>query len=137
MSTSRDRTSTVGRMWWLGDVTSSKEEGEAVQGGQGAPSTKKQEEGGGKAKDLYAYVANAMCLGHCRTLHSSIPHMSCSGYRPVFNNCFFSSILSTETSISSFRPVGMSNRESDWRLSQESESHSPRLAVFIKAHSKL
>ena len=60
MSTSRDRTSTVVRMWLLGDVTSSKEEGEAAQGGQGAPSTKKQEEGGGKAKDLYAYAANAM-----------------------------------------------------------------------------
>lgn len=29
MSSSRDRTSTVGRMWWLEDVTSSEEEGEA------------------------------------------------------------------------------------------------------------
>lgn len=40
MSSSRDRTSTVGRMWLLGDVTSSEEEGEAEPGGQGAPSTK-------------------------------------------------------------------------------------------------
>lgn len=32
MSSSRDRTSTVGRMWWLGDVTSSEEEGEAEPG---------------------------------------------------------------------------------------------------------
>lgn len=41
-SSSRDRTSTVGRMCWLGDVT--KEEGEAEPRGQGAPSTKKQED---------------------------------------------------------------------------------------------
>lgn len=53
MISSRDRTSTVGRMWLLGDVTSS-EEGEAEPGvrGQGAPSTKKQEEGS-KASRVY------------------------------------------------------------------------------------
>lgn len=42
MSSSRDRTSTVGRTCWLGDVKSS-EEGEAE--GQGAALTKKKEEG--------------------------------------------------------------------------------------------
>lgn len=46
MSSSRDRTSTVGRTCWLLDVTSSKEEGEAERRGQGAPSTKKQEDRG-------------------------------------------------------------------------------------------
>lgn len=46
MSSSRDRTSTVGRTCRLLDVTSSKEEGEAEPGGQGAPSTKKQEDRG-------------------------------------------------------------------------------------------
>lgn len=48
MSSSRDRTSTVRRMWWVGNVTSSKEEGEAEPMGQGAPSTKKQEDRGAK-----------------------------------------------------------------------------------------
>lgn len=85
---------------------------------------------------IYMHMLQMLCLGRCRNLHNSIPHMICSGHGPVFNNCFFSSISSTETSISSFRPVEMSNRKSDWRPSQESESHSPRLAVFIKAHNK-
>lgn len=49
MSSSRDRTSTVRRMWLVGNGTSSKEEGEAERRGQRAPSTKKQE-GGGWAK---------------------------------------------------------------------------------------
>lgn len=49
MSSSRDRTSTVRRMWLVGNGTSSKEEGEAEPRGQRAPSTKKQE-GGGWAK---------------------------------------------------------------------------------------
>lgn len=44
MSSSRDRTSTVGRMCWPRDVTPSKEEGEAEPRGQGGPSTKKQED---------------------------------------------------------------------------------------------
>lgn len=53
MSSSRDTTSTVGRTWWSWDVTSSKEEGEAEPRGQGAPSTKKQEDGGrGGARSL-------------------------------------------------------------------------------------
>lgn len=66
MSSSRDRTSTVGRMWWLGDVTSSEEEGEAEPGGQGAPSTKKQEEGARPTIYVHAFV----CLS--AWLHSSV-----------------------------------------------------------------
>lgn len=46
MSSSRDRTSTMGRTCLLLDATSSKEEGEAEPRGQGAPSTKKQEDRG-------------------------------------------------------------------------------------------
>lgn len=44
MTSSRDRTSTVRKMWWVGNVTSSKEEAEAQPMGQGAPLTKKQED---------------------------------------------------------------------------------------------
>lgn len=49
MSSSRDRTSTVRMMWWGGNVSSSKEEGEAKPMGQGAPSRKKQEDRGAEA----------------------------------------------------------------------------------------
>lgn len=54
MSSSRDRTSTVGMTCRLLDATSSKEGGEAEPRGQGAPSTKKQEDrgDGGGARSL-------------------------------------------------------------------------------------
>ena len=58
-SSSRDRTSTVGRMCWLGMVTSSEEEGEAEPGGQGAPSTKRKE-GGCKDDDIYVHVCGCI-----------------------------------------------------------------------------
>lgn len=66
MSSSRDRTSTVGRMCWLGVVTSSEEKGEAEPGGQGAPSTKRKEEGC-KDDDLYKCMCAAafMCFEPC------------------------------------------------------------------------
>ena len=54
MISSRDRTSTVRTMWWVGNLTSSREEGEAEPVGQGAPSTKKQEDRGAKVISILA-----------------------------------------------------------------------------------
>lgn len=63
MSSSRDRTSTVGMTCRLLDATSSKEGGEAEPRGQGAPSTKKQEDrgdGGGQGHWHAACVKNIL-----------------------------------------------------------------------------
>lgn len=60
MSSSRDRTSTVGRMCWLGVVTSSEEEGEAEPGGSG--STVNKEEGRGVQGRRFIYVHVCGCI---------------------------------------------------------------------------
>ncbi len=59
MSSSRDTTSTVGRMWWLEEGKSSKEEGKA---GQRAPSTKEAGTGG-QGQFMCAFSVCALMLG--------------------------------------------------------------------------
>lgn len=54
MSSSRDRTSTVRMMWWVGNVTSSKEEGEAEPMGR-----QRSRKNGGQGHRHTAHVKNA------------------------------------------------------------------------------
>lgn len=124
MSSSRDRTSTVGRMWWLGTVTSSEEEGEAEPEFREHRQQRSRKRGQGwqymciyqsvqMLGWIYVFEPCVYCmnwLNKINTWHSITPPMFSSGHRPDLITGF-SNILSVEISISSFCPVGMSNRK--------------------------
>lgn len=74
MSSSRDRTSTMGRMWLLWDGTSSEEEGEAEPGVREHRQQRSRKERG-KANDICAYVCVCKMLGY--QIVDTATHLPC------------------------------------------------------------
>lgn len=115
MISSRDRTSTVGRMWWLGDVTSS-EEGEAEPGVRERSQHRSRKRGARpvvyavcmSCKRLAAFMrfsrGNIASFDKIKTWHSNTTTIFSSGHRHDLIT-ELGSILSTEISIRSFHPV--------------------------------
>lgn len=87
MSSSRDRTSTVGRMWWLGDVTSSEEEGEAEPGVREHRQQRSRKRGARPMTSICCKcLAAFMCLSHvniasvdkAKSKHDTATQLLCS-----------------------------------------------------------
>lgn len=143
MSSSSDRTSAMGRMWWLGDVSSSEEGGGVVVGRR----QRSRKEGGGKGNNINKCIfSKKKMLGYIQNMTPNGAAESRLGHNNNNTSAYdllwlqarfktrFSSILSAEIGISSFCAVGK-----QWlkcgRLGQESESRSLPLALFIKAQT--